>query len=175
MSRQGVGSRTAQWFRAGDGRTVGLLVPSDFDDFDSFPPVREHRGRATAPADRISGLGSRTGAAYQGSHDDNDLPLQVIVLQRDRSAVTKPHYHVHETPAHTRTRHEVLVCMRGSARCEIYSTEGELCGDVMLRSGDLLLMYEGHAVEFVEDGTKLIEIKQGPMPPTETEDKTDLR
>jgi hypothetical protein len=175
VSRQGLGSRTAQWFRAGDGRTIGLLVPSDFDDFDSFPPyvnTEEERQHLLTAYEVSDPERERHTKAHI---TDNDLPLQVIVLQRDKSAITKPHYHVQEAPAHTRTRHEILVCMRGSARCEIYSTDGELCGNVMLRSGDLLLMYEGHAVEFVEDGTKLIEIKQGPMPPTETEDKTDLR
>ncbi len=35
-------------------------------------------------------------------------------------------------------------------------------------------MYEGHEVEFLEDDTKLIEIKEGPFPETDEKDKVDL-
>ena len=35
-------------------------------------------------------------------------------------------------------------------------------------------MLEGHEVEFLEKGTRLIEIKQGPFPETDEADKVDL-
>ena len=36
-------------------------------------------------------------------------------------------------------------------------------------------MLEGHEVEFLENGTRLIEIKQGPFPVTDEADKVDLQ
>ena len=39
---------------------------------------------------------------------------------------------------------------------------------------DLVLMLEGHEVEFLEPKTRLIEIKQGPFPGTDADDKVDL-
>jgi len=37
------------------------------------------------------------------------------------------------------------------------------------------LMLEGHEVEFLEKGTRLVEIKQGPFPVTDEADKVDLQ
>jgi hypothetical protein len=58
----------------------------------------------------------------------------------------------------------VMVCMSGSARVGLFAKEGAHVADVVLGPGDLLLMYEGHSIETLEDGTRLIEVKQGPMP-----------
>lgn len=167
-------ARTATEIKTSDGRTIGLFVPADFSDFESYPPFieteeeREHMRTAYQVSDPER-------ERYTKAHlTPNDLPLQVIVLNRDKAAVTKAHYHEMSGAVTTRTRHEILICLAGAARVELWSAEGEKGGEVVLRTGDTVLMYEGHAVEFLEDGTRLIEIKQGPFPDTEWEDKTDL-
>ena len=38
----------------------------------------------------------------------------------------------------------------------------------------MVLLLEGHEVEFIEPRTRLIEIKQGPFPGTDADDKVDL-
>jgi hypothetical protein len=46
--------------------------------------------------------------------------------------------------------------------------------DVILDPGDLILMFEGHSIEFLEPGTKAIEIKEGPFPESDEADKVDF-
>jgi hypothetical protein len=57
-----------------------------------------------------------------------------------------------------------MICSSGSARIGLFTKGGDHVADVVLAPGDLLLMYEGHSIETLEDGTRLLEIKQGPMP-----------
>ncbi len=37
-----------------------------------------------------------------------------------------------------------------------------------------ILMFEGHSIEFLEKGTKAIEIKEGPFPESDAADKVDF-
>jgi hypothetical protein len=46
----------------------------------------------------------------------------------------------------------------------VFAKEGDHIVDVELGTGDVVLLYEGHSIETLEDGTRLLEIKQGPMP-----------
>ena len=55
-----------------------------------------------------------------------------------------------------------MICQRGSARIGVFARDGPHAADIVLRAGDLVLLHEGHSVETLEDGTRLIEIKQGP-------------
>jgi len=154
----------AETFHGPDGRPVALLVPRDFDDFESHPPTfateeeREWLGRHYRV--ESAELERRTKAHLT----PDELPLQVTVLNRPAGALVKPHWHVNERPADSATRHQVMVCLDGAARIGIFTTEGAHVTDVVLRGGDVVLLYEGHSIETLEDGTRLLEIKQGPMP-----------
>ena len=53
----------------------------------------------------------------------------------------------------------------------IYSKEWEFAVDAILNSGDLILMYEGHSIEFLEENTK---VKEGLFPETDEADKVDF-
>jgi hypothetical protein len=44
-----------------------------------------------------------------------------------------------------------------------------------MRPNDLVLLLEGHEVEFLERGTRLVEVKQGPFPGSDADDKIDLK
>ena len=168
--------RTVTYFRAPeDGRIVAIHVRSDFDEFEKFPPFMdsEEELRHVREAYRVADPASER---HTKAHiTDNAWPLQVIVLQREPGGTTMPHYHVpNEALPPSPTRHQILICQRGRARIGIFTKEGRAVGDVDLAPDDLVLMLEGHEVEFVEPRTRLIEIKQGPFPGTDADDKVDL-
>lgn len=106
---------------------------------------------------------------------DHEFPLQVILLNRDPGATTKPHYHIVERHPSLPTCHEVVICQRGAVRVGVYTVQGEHLGEVRLKTGDLILLCEGHEAEFLKKGTQIIEIKQGPFPETDERDKVMLR
>ncbi|MDP7167527.1 MAG: hypothetical protein QF701_07190, partial [Nitrospinota bacterium] len=72
------------------------------------------------------------------------------------------------------TRHQIMLCRSGKMRINVYTKEGEHVKDVELDPGDLILMFEGHSIEFLEPGTKAIEIKEGPFPESDEADKVDF-
>jgi hypothetical protein len=49
----------------------------------------------------------------------------------------RPHYHVNGTPAASCTRHQILVCQRGSMGVGLYTKKGERIAHIILRAGDL--------------------------------------
>jgi hypothetical protein len=67
-----------------------------------------------------------------------------------------------------------MVCLTGRARIGLFAKEGEHVGDVELDPGDFVLMYEGHSIETLQDGTRLLEVKQGPMPADPRADNVPL-
>lgn len=161
-------------FRAGDGRLIGLLIRGSFSDYESFPPFVD----SEAEVEHIS-------AAYQVSDPlrerytkahltADELPLQIVVLAREQGSRVNPHYHENDVQPETVTRHQIMICQAGTARIGLYTKEAEHIADVLIRRDDLILMCEGHSIEFVEEGTKLLEIKQGPFPATDAADKVDL-
>jgi hypothetical protein len=164
----------AEIYRASDGRALALVVRADFDDFRSYPPtfataeerawLREHYRVASPELERDT----------KAHLTDDALPLQVTLLNRPAGAFVKPHYHVNEGSARSDTRHQVMVCLSGRARIGIFATEGEHVADVELGAGDLALLYEGHSIETLLDGTRLVEIKQGPMPANPFDDNVPI-
>lgn len=165
-----------EYYRADDGRMVSVVVRAGFSDYAAFPPFvdsdaeRAHIESAYSVADPTV---ERDGKAHITPHE---WPLQVIMLKRDPGAVTHAHYHVldRDLPAMS-TRHQILICTRGSLRVGSYTREGAHLGDAVLRDGDLIIMLEGHEVEFLSPDTHVIEIKQGPFPGSDAADKVDLK
>ncbi len=170
-----VESKGVDYYKAADGRVIAIHVKGDFSDYAKFPPyldteeAQEHIRTAYAGQDIDE---ERNTKAHM---TDDEIPLQVIVLNRPKGAITKAHYHlVEERPSVNTTRHQILLCQRGKVRVGVFTKEGDYLGDAILNPGDLILMYEGHEVEFLEDDTKLIEIKEGPFPETDDKDKVEL-
>ena len=95
--------------------------------------------------------------------------------ERNPGGTTLPHYHVPTEACRSPARHQVLICQRGKARVGIFTRQGQPLGEVIMRANDVVLLLEGHEVEFLERGTRLIEIKQGPFPGTDADDKVDLK
>ncbi len=58
---------------------------------------------------------------------------------------------------------EVIFVKKGSLKADIYSDEGKLVETLRLSTGDLLILLNGgHGYEILEDGTEVIEVKNGP-------------
>jgi hypothetical protein len=169
--------RSVRYFRApADGRVVAIYVAGDFDEYEKFPPFMEtedeirHVREAYKVADPLL---ERTTKAHI---TDNSWPLQIILLNRAPGGTTLPHYHVPSEPLPDHpTRHQILICQTGKAHVAVFTCDGEALGEAILAPNDLILMVEGHEVEFLEPGTRLIEIKQGPFPGTDADDKIDLK
>jgi hypothetical protein len=166
-----------KYFRATDDRRpIAIFLGAEFDEFDKFPPFMESEAeiRHVREAYKIEDpLLERTTKAHV---TDNSWPLQIIVLERNPGGTTLPHYHIPtETLPNLPTRHQVLICQSGKARVGIFTRQGQALGEVTMRPNDVVLLLEGHEVEFLERGTRLIEIKQGPFPGTDADDKVDLQ
>jgi hypothetical protein len=164
----------AEVFEAPDGRPIAMVVRRDFDDFGSYPPtfataqerawLREHY-RVESPE-----LERETKAHLTR----DEVPLQLTVLNRPAGAFVKPHYHVNEGAAASETRHQVMVCLSGAVRIGLFAKEGPHVADVELGPGDFALLYEGHSIETLENGTRLLEVKQGPMPANPFDDNVAI-
>ena len=151
-------------YRAPDGRPVAIVVRGDFDDFASHPPTFATDEERAWLAEHYRVHSPELERETKAHLTADGLPLQVTVLNRPAGAFVKAHYHVNEGAAKSETRHQVMVCLSGSARIGIYAREGPHVADVDLATGDFALLFEGHSIETLVDGTRLLEIKQGPMP-----------
>lgn len=165
-----------RYFRApSDGRPVAIYIAHEFDEFDKFPPFMETESeiRHVREAYKLEDpLLERTTKAHI---TDDSWPLQLIILQRNPGGTTLPHYHIPtEQLPPLPTRHQILICQSGKARVGIFTRLGQSLGNITLLPNDLVLLLEGHEVEFLEPGTRLVEIKQGPFPGTDADDKVDL-
>jgi hypothetical protein len=163
-----------QAYHAPDGRLVGLYVPGDFTDYVSFPPFVETEEERTHLREAYRVTSPQRERETKAHLTADALPLQIVLLNRDPGSYVRPHYHTHDAPAASPTRHQILVCQRGRMRIVLYTTEGERLGHVVLRPGDLVLLCEGHSLEFLDPDTKVIEIKMGPFPGSDAADKVDL-
>jgi hypothetical protein len=165
---------TAEFHRAADGRTLAMVIRADFDDFASFPPTFE-TAEEREWLERHYRVGSAELERTTKAHlTPDELPLQMTLLNRPSGALVKPHYHINEGAPQSETRHQVMVCLTGRARIGIFAKEGPHVADVELAAGDTILMYEGHSIETLEDGTRLLEIKQGPMPANPFDDNVAI-
>ena len=152
-----------EYMFAEDGRLVAMVVRSDFEDYGLFPPfldTDEERAFVQTAYDINLDRERDTKAHIT----PGDFPLQITLLNRDPGSVVRPHYHDVYEPPTGKYRHQIMLTMRGRVRIGIYTVENEHLGSVFLEAGDLILMTEGHQIEFLEPGTRMVEIKQGPIP-----------
>lgn len=168
--------RTVKYFRAPqDDRIIAIFVGADFDEFEKFPPyldTEEERAHMSVGYQNADPDRERRTKAHL---TDDSWPLQVIVLERDPGGTTLPHYHIPDQPLPDHpTRHQMMICQRGSAKIGLYTKQGDHLDDVILHANDMVIMLEGHRIEFLEPQTRLVEIKQGPFPGNDEADKIEL-
>ena len=59
---------------------------------------------------------------------------------------------------------EVIYVMQGRVKAFIYSEDEELLEEIVLEEGDILILCNGgHGYEILEDGTRVLEVKNGPF------------
>ena len=163
-----------EFYRASDGRPVAMVVRSDFDAFASHPPTFATEEERSWLAEHYRVASPELERETKAHLTPDELPLQITVLNRPAGAFVKPHYHVNDGPPGGETRHQVMACLAGSARIGIFAKEGPHVADVDLEQGDFALLYEGHSIETLADGTRLLEIKQGPAPANPFDDNVPI-
>lgn len=156
-----IDTRSVRHVRARDRRIVAIVVRSDFDEYDQFPPLQPG-----------ADLAARTEKAQL---TPDQWPLQVVLMRGHPDDGAAPHYHPLEQASPMPARHQVLICHSGAARVGVFGVDGEPVEDVILRAGDMILLQEGHAVRYLEPKTRVVEIKQGPYPGTDEADRRPLR
>ena len=152
-----------EYFFAEDGRLVAMVVRSGFEGYGLFPPfldTDEERDFVQQAYD-INLERERDTKAHV---TPEDFPLQITLLNRDPGSIVRPHYHDVFAPPAGKYRHQIMLVMQGKLRIGIFTVENEHLSDVFLDPGDLVLMAEGHQIEFLVPGTRVVEIKQGPIP-----------
>jgi hypothetical protein len=173
MAGRDISKHVREW-RAEDGRLIALLVRGDFAEYEMFRPfvqtALDQKHLAPAYAGRDPERERRTKAHLT----DDALPLQVTILNREKGSTVAPHYHVADRLPQSPTRHQIMLCERGSCKVGVYTKEGKHLDDVTIYPKDFILLCEGHAFEVLGEDTKLIEIKQGPFPETDAQDMVRL-
>lgn len=88
--------------------------------------------------------------------------LQVGMWWYDKRQRLAPHVHRMEPRTVLRTQ-EVICVKEGRLRADIYTEKRELLRSVELAEKDILILLGGgHGFEILNDGTKVLEVKNGP-------------
>jgi hypothetical protein len=87
--------------------------------------------------------------------------FQFGLLAHEAGFYEQPHYHTAFSRQITDLQ-QMFVMQRGIVTVELYTNEGEFLRDVVLRSGDAIVLIHGiHALRVIED-FQAISVKQGP-------------
>lgn len=81
------------------------------------------------------------------------------------------HAHVHK-PVERKVgwTQEVLYIRKGRLQANIYDSSDCLAAELIVSAGDILiLLYGGHSYQILEDGTQVLEFKNGPYPGAEAD------
>ena len=101
----------------------------------------------------------------------NELFVQVGSWWYDKGRKLQSHVHNNFERTAIRTQ-EMTYIKKGAMRVLLYDEKHNYLQDFNLYEGDLAIFaYGGHGYEILEDGTKIIEAKNGPFVDIET-DKT---
>jgi len=106
-------------------------------------------------------------------HTKEEDFLQVATWNYPEGKKSSTHSHKISERVSNRSQ-EAIYIKKGKVKAEIYSEDDKLLKEVVLSGGDLIIILGGgHGMEVLEDGTQVIEIKNGPYPGLE-KDKRNL-
>lgn len=92
---------------------------------------------------------------------DDDF-IQVGTWGYESGKELKAHTH-NEVPREVRWTQEVLYVRRGRILAHVFDTSEREVAKITAGEGDLLMMLRGgHGYEILEDGTQVLEVKNGP-------------
>lgn len=95
-----------------------------------------------------------------------DSSFQFGLLAHKAGFVELPHYHK-AVPRVINDLQQMFVVQRGVVAVQLYSDQGRLLREVVLRPGDAIVLIHGvHAIRVIED-MQCISVKQGPFLGTE--------
>lgn len=92
---------------------------------------------------------------------DDDF-IQVGVWGYSSGKELKAHIH-NEVPREVLWTQEVLFVRKGKIRANIFSTLESKVAELIAEAGDILILLRGgHGYDVLEDGTEVLEVKNGP-------------
>ena len=93
-----------------------------------------------------------------------DQFIQLATLRMEKDKTFRPHQHIWKpAPREQVIAQESWVVIKGSVKCHLYDTDGELLKEVVIRQGDCSMTFEGgHTYTILEDDTVVYEYKTGP-------------
>lgn len=108
------------------------------------------------------------GEGLQFFSDDGDF-VQVGTWGYNRGRRLAAHVH-NQVPRQFSHTQEAIYVITGRVLSTIYTHEGIEVDQVTLEAGDILvLLTGGHGYEILEDGTRVLEVKNGPYPGAEVD------
>ncbi len=111
-------------------------------------------------ADRAAGLSFFS--------EDGDF-IQVGMWGYDSGKHLQAHIH-NVVPRQIDRTQEVICVLAGRVRCTVFDEAEEHVDDVTLDAGDVMVMLRGgHSYDILEDGTQVLEVKNGPYPGAEVD------
>lgn len=88
--------------------------------------------------------------------------LQIGSWNYPSKKILQRHFHRLVNRSINRT-HEIIIVLEGSLKAQIYTLDKEFIKEVIINTLEVGIMLNcGHGYEIIEDGTKVIEIKNGP-------------
>ena len=90
--------------------------------------------------------------------------LQLATLRMEKGKTFRPHQHIWKPCQNAQViAQESWVVIKGSVKCHLYDTNGELLREEVIRQGDCSMTFEGgHTYTILEDDTVVYEYKTGP-------------
>jgi hypothetical protein len=88
--------------------------------------------------------------------------IQVGIWGYDKGKELRAHIH-NEVKREVLWTQEVLFVKQGKVRANIFNTQEEKVAEMEVNSGDIIILLRGgHGYDILEDGTQVLEIKNGP-------------
>jgi hypothetical protein len=92
----------------------------------------------------------------------DDEFIQVGVWGYDSNKQLAAHIHKH-VPRDVSFTQEVIYVRRGRIRAYVYGLDERLLAEIDVHEGDILaLLRGGHGYDIIDDGTQVLEVKNGP-------------
>ena len=92
------------------------------------------------------------------------FPFQVGLHHRKKDEKVKAHFHRPFPELKNFPVQEFFYVVSGKVKFELHDEreQDRKVGEVVLGKGDTIILNTGHAVTFLEEATKVVELKQGP-------------
>ena len=95
-------------------------------------------------------------------YSEDQEGVQVGIWNYDAGKILVPHVHNSIQKLSDRTS-EVLFIISGSVHADIYDDIGNILSEIQLNTGDVLVcLMGGHGYHVLEQGTQVLEVKNGP-------------